>query len=116
MNKLIDSIIDNLFTTEELKAFENITQNAVDVEKLKKEGNVEQTSQEVDGIVTETLNFISNDGKTKFNRTYSYYKENKKEKQIAELQSLIQIAVNREDYETAAKLKKQMNELTLIQS
>ncbi len=82
-----------------------------DWEELKKTGKVEETTEENNEVVTITKNYKSFDGKHIISTSNSYYKANENAIKIEELTEQLDIAVDKQDYEIAAKLRDQINEL-----
>lgn len=102
--------LEKLFEQEQF--FTNITNSTADIDKLKETGNVTIVRQEgADGFVNEVINYVSFDGKVSFSKYISYPKDNEKHTQVTKLNELIQLAVENEDYEKAAKLKQEKENL-----
>lgn len=82
-----------------------------DWDELKKIGYVEEQSEEKNGFKTITRTFISKDGETKITTSLSEPLINEKFEKIKLLNEQINEAVSKEDYEKAAKLKKEKESL-----
>lgn len=108
----IYEFIDNLFSPEELMAFENITFNSVDIAELQKTGNVVVITKELEnGYTQKTYDYESFDGKVAFTKICSYPKVDSKKIELQRLSELIDTSVKREDYESAAKHAAERNAL-----
>lgn len=101
----------DFLTPDELSVFEHITPEAFNLEELKKLGNVDITETLDENIITQTLNFVSFDGKVTFTKVKSYYKHNADYEKVKEYNSLIKAAVSKENYRQAAKLKTEKDKL-----
>lgn len=104
----IDKLIDGIFTEAELQAFQHVKPMSVDVEELEKTGKVTLLKNEEDGFITETLKYKSFAGDVSFTKTNSYYKHNSADFKDKVLNEQIEFAVNKEHYEKAALLQKQL--------
>ena len=64
--------------------------------------------------ITETLEFVSNDGSNSFVQELSYYNHKKDEVLLNQLEEQLEMALRKDTvqgYEEAAKLKKQIDEI-----
>jgi len=107
----IDYFLENIFSAEEFRLFENISQNTVNEKALAKTGKVETTRKEVDGVVTEVVSYDSFDGKESFKKVHVYEKANEHDMQIKQINEKIALAVQIEDFEQASKLKTEKQNL-----
>jgi hypothetical protein len=82
-----------------------------DWEALKKEGTVTETVEEKDGYKTITRTFISSDGKTKIISSESLPIIDEMRQKLLKIEKEIKLAVKNENYEKAAELKKQKDNL-----
>ena len=103
----MEEFIDNLFSPEELIAFENVTPSTADIAALRKTGNVTVMTRKDNGMIIETISYVSFDEKVSFTKVQSYYEKDEKAETIQKLTELIQVAISREDYESAAKYNKE---------
>lgn len=104
---------DEIFSEQEYDELNLIVNN--DIETLKTKGKVSFTKAEVDGIITETLIFTDHDGKNTFTRSSSYRKSDELYNQIQVIMKKMIAAIEREDYEKAAVLKRRKEELLFNQ-
>lgn len=100
---------NDIFSEGEYSSLQSIINN--DVETLRKKGKVSFTKSEKNGVITETLIFTDANGSNTFTRTVSYNKNDALYKVIQEINKKMDLAINVENYEKAAKLKKQKEEL-----
>lgn len=107
----LDKIFEEAFSKEELGLFAEITPIDIDVEALRKTGYVSVETFEERGLVQTAVTYNSFDGKTNFTKTSSIYKIEEDYMNNLVLNERIKSAVAEEDYETAAELKKEKNEL-----
>lgn len=98
-----DDILENLFTQKEFDLF-NVFKN-VDLTDLKEVGTITETKNTESGIVTNIVTFNSFDNLHAFTKVNSYLEENAKYEEVQKLNQLIKSAVDKEDYNLAAKLK-----------
>jgi len=82
-----------------------------DWEALKKQGTVTEHVEEKDGFKTITRTFISTDDSTKITSSESFPIIDETKQKVIELEKEIKLAVKSEDYEKAAKLKKEKEQL-----
>jgi len=82
-----------------------------DWEALKKQGTVTESTEEKDGFKTITRTFVSSDGTTKITSSESFPIIDETKQKLIELDKQIKIAVKSEDYEKAAQLKKEKEQL-----
>jgi excinuclease UvrABC helicase subunit UvrB len=82
-----------------------------DWEALKKQGTVTESTEEKDGFKTITRTFISTDGSAKITSSESFPIIDETKQKVIELEKEIKLAVKSEDYEKAAKLKKEKEQL-----
>lgn len=106
-----EDMFDNLFNSKDYEIFNRISKHSIDVVGLRKTGDVEILEQEEDGIVIKTVTYKSFCGKYNFTKVFSYLKEEEQYEKLKEIEEAIAMAVEKEDYETAAKLKKEREEL-----
>lgn len=112
--KQIDDIIDGVFSAAEFATLNSLI--TADVKTLNKYGYTSFSSQEADGVVTETLTFISKADPTQtFTRVNSYHKTDDLFKVVQLINKKLEQAIAREDYMLAAKLKLQKEELLFNQ-
>ena len=83
-----------------------------DWESLKKQGTVTENIEEKDGFKTITRTFVSFDGQTKITSSESSLVIEETKKRLMEIEKEIKIAVKNENYERAAELKKEKEQLT----
>jgi excinuclease UvrABC helicase subunit UvrB len=83
-----------------------------DWEALKKQGTVTENIEEKDGFKTITRTFVSFDGSTKITSSESSLVIEKTKKRLMEIEKEIKAAVKNENYELAAELKKEKEQLT----
>jgi excinuclease UvrABC helicase subunit UvrB len=83
-----------------------------DWEALKKQGTVTENIEEKDGFKTITRTFISFDGSTKITSSESSLVIEETKKRLIEIEKEIKAAVKNENYELAAELKKEKEQLT----
>jgi len=83
-----------------------------DWEALKKQGTVTENIEEKDGFKTITRTFVSFDGSTKITSSESSLVIEKTKKRLIEIEKEIKAAVKNENYELAAELKKEKEQLT----
>lgn len=76
-------------------------------DELKKQGKVEETTEEKNGFKTITRTFISNDGSQRITQSETFPIIDETKQKLIDLDKQIYNAVKKEDYETAAKLKKE---------
>lgn len=100
---------DELFSEKEFEQLDLIVNNNLD--ELRKKGKVSFTKSEVDGIITETLIFTDFNGENTFTRVSSYNKNDKMYEKVKAINKKMLVAIERENYEDAAKLKKAKEEL-----
>lgn len=105
----INEIMNELFTEKELSMLENVTEHTSDVEKLKEIGVVETSKTEQDGYITEKISFKSNDGTSSFVQEVTY--EDTVDNRVQIINEKIAQSVRNEEYEKAATLKKEREEL-----
>lgn len=110
MDEIRESI-DDLFTPEELAIYDNVTPSAIDIEALKKTGNITVAKQRENGMIIETINYTSFDGKVAFTKVQSYYERDELQEKVNQLNELTDAAVKREDYESAAKFTNEKKSL-----
>lgn len=89
----------------------NFNSEKYDWEALKKEGTVTETAEEKDGFKTITRTFMSTDGKTKITSSETSPIIDEKKQRLLEIEKEIKEAVSKEDYEKAANLKKEKEQL-----
>lgn len=106
-----DDMFENLFSSKEYELFNRISKHSIDILGLRKTGDVEILTEEEDGMVFKTITYRSFCGKYNFTKVFSYIKEEEGQIRLAEIEEELTEAVKREDYETAAKLKKEKEEL-----
>jgi hypothetical protein len=82
-----------------------------DWEALKKQGTVTESTEEKDGFKTITRTFVSSDGSSRITNSESFPIIDETKQKINELETEIKLAVISEDYERAAKLKKDKDQL-----
>jgi len=111
MDILEHYILDGLFSDEQFEAFSNILPSTVETEALKKTGNVSIVTEEKDGMVTESIEYTSFDGLTSFTKTHTYLKANQTAERIKQLNELMALAVQREDYLRARDVKQIKDEI-----
>ena len=107
MFNFFNSSWDNLFFNYNSNNLENHNWD-----ELKKKGTVEESVEEKDGFRTVTKRFTSFDGSQTITSVSSSPIIDETKKKMVELDIQIQEAVKKEDYETAAKLKKEKEQLT----
>ena len=107
----MEDLFQKAYTENELRVLESITPETADLNDLGRHGNVTFITTEADGIVTETLTFISFDNQISFKRVSSYPKANQDYVQLTKLNVAIKQAVDKEDYETAQALTVQKKQL-----
>ena len=107
MFNFFNSSWDNLFFNYNSNNLENHNWD-----ELKKKGTVEESVEEKDGFRTVTKRFTSFDGSQTITSISSSPIIDETKKKMVELDIQIQEAVKKEDYETAAKLKKEKEQLT----
>jgi len=83
-----------------------------DWEALKKQGTVTENIEEKDGFKTITRTFVSFDGSTKITSSESSLVIEETKKRLMEIEKEIKVAVKNENYELAAELKKEKEQLT----
>lgn len=81
-------------------------------DELKKQGKVEETTEEKNGFKTITRTFISKDGSQRITQSETFPVIDEIKQKLISLDKQIYDAVKKEDYETAAKLKKEKEILT----
>lgn len=106
-----DDMMDNLFSSKEYELFNMLTKRHIDVLGLRKTGDVTILEQEEDGLLIKTINYKSFCGKYNFTKVFSYLKEDEMRFKLEQIEEEIAAAVAKEDYETAANLKKEKEEL-----
>lgn len=108
--------LGDLFTADELAAYQHVFPDGINIEALQKLGNVEVTEAEKDDVITKTITFTSFDGVTNFVKVKSYYKYKIGEERIKELRRLMFLAAGEDSvdgYQRAAKIKKQIEALLI---
>jgi hypothetical protein len=106
MFNFFNSSWDNLFFNYNTNNSENYDWN-----ELKKKGTVEESVEEKDGFRTVTKRFTSFDGSQTVTSVTSTPIIDETKKKVVEIDRQIQEAVKKEDFETAAKLKKEKEQL-----
>jgi len=103
----------NWFNNDTFNFFKNdfFNEKKHDWEALKKEGTVTEETKEENGFKTTTRTFVSQDGFTKITSSETSLLIDEKQKKLNEFDKQIQDAVEKEDYEKAAKLKKEKETL-----
>ena len=82
-----------------------------DWEALKKQGIVTESTEEKNGFKTITRTFVSSDGSARITSSESFPIIDETKQKISKLETEIKLAVISEDYEKAAILKKQKEQL-----
>ena len=82
-----------------------------DWEDLKKKGTVEEIVEEKNGFKTVTKKFVSFDGTQTITSSSTSPIVDETKQKLIEIDKQIAVAVKGEDYETAAKLKKEKEQL-----
>ena len=104
-------LINNYFGKQEFHVYTSFANQELNIEKLKELGDVEEILDEENGYITRTINFTSKDGDKSFTRIHKYKKIDEIAAKLNILSKQIEKAVNDEDYERAAELKKKKVEL-----
>lgn len=107
----IKKLLDAVFTDDLFADYKGINANSVDEDLLRKTGTFTKTVNENDGIVVETIDYESFDGVTKFSKIHSYYKNQEIDFKVKAIEEQIYQALNDENYEKAAELKKEKENL-----
>lgn len=110
--------LGDLFSPEELNAYQHVFPDGVNIAALQKLGNVEVVESEKDDVITKTITFESFDGQTTFVKEKSYYKYKIGEERIKELRRLMFLAADEDTvdgYKRAAKIKNQIEELKITE-
>jgi hypothetical protein len=89
----------------------NFNREDYDWEALKKEGTVTETIEEKEGFKTIIRTFISFDGKTKITSSESLPIIDEIRQKLLKIEKEIKLAVKNENYEKAAELKKQKDNI-----
>lgn len=109
----INEILNGVFTPLDFATFNNIGKSAVDIEQLKKTGTVLVSKIEDNGLVSETVEYTSFDGKEHFIKSNSYYIANAAKEALDKINEQIKIAVSKEDFESASILKEEKDAILL---
>lgn len=105
-------LLSEVFTDDMgFSAFKGINKNSIDEEELEKTGTITKTFKEENGLVTETIDYESFDGETKFSKIHTYYKNQEIDFKINGIEEQIHQALLEENYEKAAELKKEKENL-----
>lgn len=107
--EIIDEALDNLFTDEHFDVLEMLTM--YNLEGLRKIGDVKETSIEENGLIQDTIEFHSFDGKYNYKKSNSYFSTNAKYEEVLKLNRALNYAVAEENYELAAELKTKKDNL-----
>lgn len=102
----INTFLDSVFTEDlEFGIFNDSTKTFVDEKEFSKTGTITKNVKEEDGLVTETFEYESFDGKTKFSKTQSYYKHQEFDFKLKCIDEQLHQAVLIEDFIKANELK-----------
>lgn len=108
-------ILDNFFSEKQLNVLNNFSSNKdINIDELRKTGDVEDFIESSNGITVRTIKYNSFDGNHSFYKTITYNSPSQHEEKIKLLDDKIKEAVKEEDYELAAKLKKE--KINLLQT
>jgi hypothetical protein len=110
-NDNFDDIFNGLFSSKEYELFNKLSKTSIDILGLRKTGDVEILEQEENELVIKTIIYKSFCGKYNFTKVFSYLKQQENDFKLVEIEEQITEAVQKEDYETAAQLKKQKEQL-----
>lgn len=106
-----DDQINELFTEEEIAFLKNYLPIEHHLEELKQMGIVSETRSIQNGLVIEVTEYTSLDGTHHFTSTRSFLEANEQYVKVQEINMLIDDAISKEEYEKAAELKKQKDDI-----
>ena len=107
----IKKLLEEVFTDDLFADYVGVTQNSINEDALKKTGTFTKTINEKDGLVTEIIDYESFDGGTKFSKLHTYYKNQEIDFKLKAIEERIYDALHDENYEKAAELKKEKDNL-----
>lgn len=106
-----DDKMKDLFSDEELYFMKNFMPISKHLPELKQRGIVSEIRSVKDGMVIEVTEYTSLDGSHHFTEIKSFLEANEQYEKVQEINFLIDEAIDAEEYEKAAELKKQKDEL-----